>query len=131
MFARSCSSTLGKRTYTLRSRGSSTSTCLQSERGGGSVRDSSSRSMGCGTAPSSWEKEYTKTMEEAVFVTGLATACAFFHKEKNIRVVVHGDDFIIEGAECNLRWVEAMLRKKYNRQDAGDVGTRADGRQSC
>ena len=52
-------------------------------------------------------------MEEAGFVTGLATACAFFHDEKNIRVVVHGDDFIIEGAECDLRWVEATLRKKY------------------
>ena len=46
-------------------------------------------------------------------MTGLATACAFFHKEKNIRVVVHGDDFIIEGAECDLRWVEAILRKKF------------------
>ena len=66
---------------------------------------------GLRTAPSSWEKEYT--MEEAGFVTGLATACAFFHKEKNIRVVVHGDDFVIEGAECDLRWVEATLREKY------------------
>ena len=28
-------------------------------------------------------------------------------------MVVHGDDFIIEGAECDLRWVEATLRKKY------------------
>ena len=52
-------------------------------------------------------------MDEAVFVTGLATACTFFHKEKNIRVVVHGDDFIIEGAECGLRWVEATIRKEY------------------
>ena len=25
---------------------------------------------------------------------------------------MHGDDFIIEGAECDLRWVEATLRKK-------------------
>ena len=62
-------------------------------------------------AASSWEKGYTKTMKEVGFVTGLATACAFFNKEKNIRVV-HGDDFIIEGAECDLRWVEATLRKK-------------------
>ena len=62
---------------------------------------------------SSWEKEYTKTMEEAGFVTGLATVCIFFHKEKNIRVVEHIDDFIIEGAEYDLRWVEATLRKKY------------------
>ena len=52
-------------------------------------------------------------MEEAGFVTGLATACTFFHKEKNMRVVVHGDDFIIKGAECDLRWVAATLRKKY------------------
>ena len=106
MFARSCSSTLGKRTCTLRSRESSMSTCLQSERGGKCARLLFTL-YGLRTAPSSWEKEYTKTMEEAGFVTGLATACAFFHKEKNIRVVVHGDDVIIEGAECDLRWVEA------------------------
>ena len=93
MFSRSRSSTLGKRTCTLRSRGSSTSTCLQSTL------------YGLRTAAPSWEKEYTKTMEEAGFVTGLATACTFFHKEQNIPVVVHGGDFIIEGAECDLRWI--------------------------
>ena len=54
-----------------------------------------------------------KTMEAAGFVTGLVTACTFFHKEKDIRVVVRVDDFIIEGAECNLKWVEAPHRKKY------------------
>ena len=51
--------------------------------------------------------------QEAGFVTGLATACTFFAKEKNIRVVVHGDDFIIEGVECDLKWVEATVSKKY------------------
>ena len=35
------------------------------------------------------------------------------HKVKNIRVVVRGDDFIIEVAECDLKWVEATLWKKY------------------
>ena len=47
-----------------------------------------------------------------MFVTGLATACTFFHKEI-LRVVVDGDDFIIEGADCDFKWVEATLRKKY------------------
>ena len=36
-------------------------------------------------------------------------------------MVVHGDDFIIEGAECNLRWVEAMLRKKYVEKVLNDM----------
>ena len=52
-------------------------------------------------AASSWEKEYTRTLEEVGFVTGVATTCTFFHEEKNIRVVVHGDDFIIEGCNAN------------------------------
>ena len=60
MFARSCSSTLGKRTGALRSRGSSTSTCLQSERAGGSVRDFFSRSMGCGPQPAGGRKSTRK-----------------------------------------------------------------------
>ena len=63
--------------------------------------------MGCGPQPAAGRK----STEEVGSVTGLATACAFFHKEKNIRMVVHGDDFIIEGAECDLRWVEATLDK--------------------
>ena len=58
---------------------------------------------GLRTAASSWEKERTKTMEQAGFVTGLATACTFFHKGKNIRVVEHDDDVIIEGPECGSR----------------------------
>ena len=41
-------------------------------------------------------------MDASGFVTGLATACTFFHKEKNIRVVVRGDDFIIEGADLRF-----------------------------
>ena len=101
MFARSCSSTLGKRTCTLRSRVS---------------WEKCARLLftlyGLRTAASSWEKWYTKTMEEAGFVTGQATVSTFFHKEKNIRVVVHGDDFIIEGVECDFRWVEAIVKTR-------------------
>ena len=48
-------------------------------------------------ASTSWENQYTKILEEAGFVTGLAATCTFFNKEKNVRVVVHGDVFIIVG----------------------------------
>ena len=37
----------------------------------------------------------------------------YVHEEKNIWVVANGGVFIIEEAECELRWVDATLRKKH------------------
>jgi hypothetical protein len=36
--------------------------------------------------------EYTEMMLEAKFEQGAYSACVFYHKEKNVRVAVHGDD---------------------------------------
>jgi len=49
-----------------------------------------------------WEKEYVKFMLSAGFIRGQASPCLFYHPGKDIRVVVHGDDFTILGAEYHL-----------------------------
>ncbi len=44
-------------------------------------------------AAQNWELEYTEMMTEAGFRQGSHSVCVFYHAEKNVRIVVHGDDF--------------------------------------
>ena len=44
-------------------------------------------------AATNWEAHYTRLLLEAGFVQGLASPCIFYNKVRDIRVVVHGDDF--------------------------------------
>ncbi len=44
------------------------------------------------------ELENTELMVEAGFAQGSYSVCAFYHKEKDIRVVVHCDDFTVPGS---------------------------------
>ena len=77
---------------------------------------------GMRTAARSWEKEYSRTLAAAGFRIGRASPCMSFHAERDIRVVVHGDDFIVEGFEDDLRWVERLLAAKYIVKMRGIMG---------
>lgn len=77
---------------------------------------------GMRTAASSWEKEYSNTLQEAGFEVGKANTCAFWHPERRAAVVVHGDDFVVSGAEGDLKYVEEVLRKKYPVKMRGTLG---------
>ena len=68
---------------------------------------------GLRTAASSWEKAYSGTLEKSGFRPGSASTCTFFHPEKEIRIVVHGDDFIVEGREEDLQWTRKVLESEY------------------
>ncbi len=43
-------------------------------------------------AAQNWELGYTDMMLEAGFRQGSHSACVFYREQKNVRVVVHGDD---------------------------------------
>ena len=68
---------------------------------------------GMRTAASSWEKEYTKTLVEAGFLVGRASSCTFYHPGREIRIVVHGDDFVVTGSSRELEFVRKILSEKY------------------
>ena len=55
-------------------------------------------------AAQTWEEEYSEFLVEIGFRRGLASPCVFYHKDRNIRVVVHGDDFTVLGYEGRLNW---------------------------
>jgi hypothetical protein len=77
---------------------------------------------GMRVAAKNWEKAYSSTMRNCGFVQGKANATSFHHREKCIRVVVHGDDFIASGSEENLRWLEARLVEAYPLKMRGILG---------
>ena len=43
-------------------------------------------------------------MESIGFARGASTPCSFYNQEKELRVVVHGDDFTVLGWEHQLNW---------------------------
>ena len=51
-----------------------------------------------------WEKTYMEFMEINGFRVGKASACVFYNKDKQIRAVVHGDDFTVSDPSTFLSW---------------------------
>ena len=60
-----------------------------------------------------WATEYGDTLKQAGFVQGKHSACLFYHEEKEVAVMVHGDDFVAAGDPKHLAETEAILAKKY------------------
>ena len=73
-------------------------------------------------AAQNWEAEYTKTLASLGFRVGQACPCAFWHEGRDIRVVVHGDDFTILSNEDGIRWVHKQMAGKYTVKLRGVVG---------
>ena len=77
---------------------------------------------GMRTAAFNREKEYSNTVEMVFFCPGRATVVAFHHAEREVRIVVHGDDFVVEGKQSDLEWVLDVLASKYILKVKGILG---------
>jgi hypothetical protein len=73
-------------------------------------------------AAQNWEEEYTEFLVGVGFQRGAGTPCAFYHKGKNVRVVIHGDDLTILGKEGELDWFRAEIAKKFEIKFRGRIG---------
>ena len=47
------------------------------------------------------------------FSKGRSSPCSFYHKGKQLKCVVHGDDFLVEGELCHLRWLEESVSRHF------------------
>ena len=63
-------------------------------------------------AAQNWEYEYVTFMERIGFKRGAASPCVFYMAARNLRVVVHGDDFTILGYEEDLDWFRRMISEE-------------------
>ena len=48
-------------------------------------------------AAQNWECEYIEFMDNEGFSKSRASPCMFYHRERDTRVVIHGDDFTVFG----------------------------------
>ena len=53
-------------------------------------------------AATRWEDTYTQALERLGFVQGRASPCCFTHATRELKLVVHGDDFTILGNDSDL-----------------------------
>ena len=60
-----------------------------------------------------WENHYAKKLQNEGFNRGLATPVSFYHKGRDVSLVVHGDDFTFVGEDQDLNWVEGLMKRWY------------------
>ena len=64
-------------------------------------------------APKRWEAFLCCELVKHGFVQGKASACCFYHPSRNIRCVVHGDDFVFAGSDKDLDWTTARMKESF------------------
>ena len=69
-----------------------------------------------------WEECYSTALLAMGFRRGIASPCCFHHSERNIRVVIHGDDFTALADREQLLWYEAGLAKVFEIVVKGRLG---------
>lgn len=60
-----------------------------------------------------WSLAYTKVLTKLGFEKGASSPCTFLHPGRNVKLAVHGDDFVCEGREGDLRWPAEELQKAF------------------
>ena len=81
-------------------------------------------------ASAAWEELYSCKLVECGFETGLTCAGVFYHAERDISCVVHGDDFAFEGGGPELLWLTEKMKSWFDKSE-GIVGARRWRRQAC
>ncbi len=78
-----------------------------------------------------WQEDYTKLLLEHGFVRGSANASTFYHADREIRVLVHVDDFLVLADDLGQQFVESLLRGRYDLRVVGSVGPGEEAQEMC
>ena len=73
-------------------------------------------------APARWEAFLAAELRKMGFGQGLSSPCCFYHREKELRCVVHGDDFMFAGPGAALAWAEAAMNEQFLMKVVGRLG---------
>ncbi len=75
-------------------------------------------------AAQNWSIKYeTVLVNEMGFVQGKASPCNFYHPERDVRNVVHGDDFTTLATRNHCDWLAEELRKHIDLKVPGVLGS--------
>ena len=73
-------------------------------------------------APLNWELTIRKTMMKLGFAQGKSNPCIYYHMKRDLRTVVHGDDFTTAGSYENIKWLHEALGKEWLVVERGILG---------
>ena len=77
-------------------------------------------------AAAGWEDEYAAGHLSMGFTRGEACPCIFSHREWEVNVTVHGDDFTAAGPKWGLDRYEAAMRSRYQLEVKARLGPDAE-----
>ena len=60
-----------------------------------------------------WQFEVTRTMIDVGFMQGKASLCVFWHRQRDMTSLVHGDEFVSSGGRTELEWLCKSLKEKF------------------
>ena len=74
-----------------------------------------------------WEDCYRDALEDIGFKSGVSSPCCFYHPERGLSTVVHGDDLTTLGLDPDLDWLYKELSKSFELKFRGRVGIGVEG----
>ena len=77
---------------------------------------------GTKSAAMRWEDTYTQALGRLGFAQGQASPCCFTHKTRDLRLVVHGDDFTVLGCSDDLDYLQKGIQTEFDLKVRGRLG---------
>ena len=69
-----------------------------------------------------WQEHYSRKLIEKGFVQGQAWTSVFTHPERDVMLLVHGDDFLVLGDEDGQKYLKDTLSEHYDYRCDGCIG---------
>ena len=65
-------------------------------------------------AAANWQKCVADHLISLGFRQGKSNPCVFWHRDRDIKTLVHGDDYASAGSYDSLKWLEERLAKRFD-----------------
>lgn len=78
-------------------------------------------------AAAAWEKHYAELFEVVGLKRGEGCGVVFYHKERDVSLTVHGDDFTSCGLEEDFTWVRGLMESWFEIKARAILGPEPGG----
>ena len=69
-----------------------------------------------------WQRDYTELLLQHNFTRNTAWPSIFYHRDMDVRLLVHGDDFVVLADDPGQKFLKEVLQKKYELRVDGSIG---------
>ena len=76
-------------------------------------------------AAKGWQEVLSEHLVENGFERGRGFPSVFYHRERDICTLVHGDDYFSAGKKADLDWLQMILEKRYELKSQRIGGVKA------